>query len=60
MQRSVFYFTAKSLYVFRVPSTHTSSAVHKSVTTATGTSHMINAATSLQRDHVTWHPKHAE
>ena len=31
---------------------HTSSAVHKTVTTASGTDHIFCAATSLQRAHV--------
>jgi len=47
--RSLIYFTAKSLYMFRV-SQHPSSGVLKTVTTASGTGHNIGTATSLQRD----------
>ena len=45
---SLIYFTAKSLYMFRV-SPHPSSGVLKTVTAASGTSHNIGTATSLQR-----------
>jgi len=41
-------FTAKSLYMFRVPQ-HPSSGILKTVTTASGTVHNTGAATSLQR-----------
>ena len=34
--------------------THTSSGVHKTVNTASGTGHIFRAATSLQRGHVSW------
>jgi len=42
-----YLFTAKSLYMFRV-SQHPSSGVLKTVTTASGTGHIIGTATSLQ------------
>ena len=45
---SLIYFTAKSLYMFRV-SQHPSSGVLKTVTAAPGTGHNIGKATSLQR-----------
>ena len=47
---SLVYFTAKSLYMFRV-SPHPSSGVLKTVTATSGTGHNIGAATrtSLQR-----------
>ena len=45
---NLIYFTAKSLYMFRV-SQHPSSGVLKTVTAATGTGHNIGTATSLQR-----------
>ena len=47
-QLAVYLFTARSLYMFRV-SSHPSSGVHKTVTTASGTGHIIGAATSFQR-----------
>ena len=43
------YFTAKSLYMFRV-SQHPSSGLLKTVTAASGTGHNIGKATSHQRD----------
>jgi len=42
------YFTAKSLYMFRV-SQHPSLVVLKTVTAASGTGHNTGTATSLQR-----------
>ena len=42
------YFTAKSLYMFRV-SQHPASAVQKTVTAASGTGHNTGTVTSLQR-----------
>ena len=45
------YFTAKSLYMFRV-SEHPSSGVLKTVTAASGTYHNIGTATSLQLGHI--------
>ena len=51
-QLAVYLFTAKSLYMFRV-SLHPSSGVHKTVNTASGTGHIIGAATSFQRG-LTW------
>jgi len=70
---SLIYFTAKSLYMFRV-SQHPSLGVLKTVTTASGTGHNNAAATSLQRgligtavtvfsipdDGCGGHPKHVE
>ena len=50
-QLAVYLFTAKSLYMFRV-SSHPSSGVHKTVTTASGTGHIIGVATAIQRGHV--------
>ena len=47
-QLAVYLFTARSLYTFRV-SSHPSSGVHKTVTTASGTGNIIGAATSFQR-----------
>ena len=44
---SLIYFTAKSLYMFRV-SQHPSSGVITTVTAASGTGHNIGTATSLQ------------
>ena len=44
---SLIYFTAKSLYLFRV-SQHQSSGVLETVTAASGTGHNIGTATSLQ------------
>ena len=41
-------FTAKLLYIFRVPS-HPSSGVHKTVTAASGTGHSVRATTFFQR-----------
>ena len=46
--RSPSYFTAKSLYMFRV-SPQPSSGLPKTVTAASGTGHNIGAATSQQR-----------
>jgi len=43
------YFTAKSLYMFRV-SQNPSSRVLKTVTAASGTGHNTDTATALQRD----------
>jgi hypothetical protein len=43
-----YFFTAKSLYMFRV-SQHPSSGVLKTVTAASGTGHDTGTATSLQR-----------
>ena len=43
-----YLFTANSLYMFRV-STHPSSGVLKTVTTASGIGHNIGTATSFQR-----------
>ena len=43
------YFSAKSLYMFRV-SQHPSSGVLKTVTATSGTGHNTGTATSLQRD----------
>ena len=51
MQSNLFYFTAKSLYMFRV-SQHPSSEVLKTVTAASGTGHNIGPATSFQRGQV--------
>jgi len=48
---SLIYFTAKSLYMFRV-SQHPSSGALKAVTAASGTGHNIGTATSLQRGQV--------
>ena len=45
---SLIYFTAESLYMFRV-SPHPSSGVLKTVTSASGKGHNIGTATSLQR-----------
>ena len=45
---SLIYFTAKSLYMFRV-SQHPSSGALKTVTAAPGTGHNIGPATSFQR-----------
>ena len=45
---SLIYFTAKSLYMFRV-SQHPSSGVLETVTAASGTGHNIGTATSLKR-----------
>ena len=44
-------FTERSLYVFWVLS-RPSSGVHETVTTASGTSYIIGAVTSFQRDQV--------
>jgi len=44
---SPIYFTAKSLYMFRV-SPHPSSGGLKTVTAASGTGHYIDTATSFQ------------
>ena len=48
---SLIYFTAKSLYMFRV-SLHPSPGVLKTVTVASGTGHNIGTATSLQRGQI--------
>ena len=48
---SLIYFTAKSLYMFRVTQ-HPSSGVLKTVTAASGTGHNIGTATSFQRGEV--------
>ena len=56
MQSKLFYFTGKSLYMFRV-SLHPSSGVLKTVTAASGTGHNIGPATSFPRGQVdlaTW------
>ena len=45
---SLIYFTAESLYMFRV-SQHPSSGVLKTVTAASGTGHNTGTASSLQR-----------
>ena len=45
---SIYLFTAKSLYMFRV-SQHPSSGVLKTVTATSGTDHNTGTATSLQR-----------
>ena len=51
---SLIYFTAKSLYMFRV-SQHPSSGVLKTVTALSCTGHNIGTATSLIRGQVgTW------
>ena len=47
---SLIYFTAKSLYMFRV-SPHPSSGVLKTVPAASGTGHHIGTTTFLQRGH---------
>ena len=57
--RSLIYFTAKSLYMFRV-SQHPSSGVLKTVTAASGTGHNIGTATSPQRDQVRTWPRWGE
>jgi len=46
-----YLFTAKSLYMFRVPQ-HPSSGVLKTVTPASGTGHNTGTATSLQRGQI--------
>jgi len=46
-QFEVYLFTARSLYMFQVSSLP-SSGVHKTVTTASGTGHIIGAATSFR------------
>ena len=43
-----YLFTAKSLYMFRVPQ-HPSSGILKTVTAASGTGHYTGRTTSLQR-----------
>ena len=53
-QLAVYLFTARSLYIFWV-SSHPSSGVHKTVTTASGTGHIISVATAFQHGQVlTW------
>jgi len=47
-QLAVYLFIARSLNMFRV-STRPSSGVHKTVTIASGTGHIIGASTSFQR-----------
>ena len=54
-QLALHLFTARSLYMFRV-SSHPSLGVHKTVTTASGTGHIIGAATLFQRDQVGQRP----
>ena len=49
--RTLIYFTAKSLYMFRALK-HPSSGVIKTVTAASGTGHNIGIATYLQRGQV--------
>ena len=49
-QLAVYLFTASSLYMFQV-SSHPSSGVHKTGTTASDTGHIIGAAVSFQRGH---------
>ena len=49
-QLAVYLFTARSLYMFPV-SSHPSSGVRKTVTTASGTGHIVGAATSFQHGH---------
>jgi len=44
----IYLFTAKSLYMFRVPQ-HPSSGVIKTVTATFGTGHVTGIAISLQR-----------
>jgi len=41
-QLAVYLFTARSHYMFRV-SSHTSSGVHKTINTVSGTGHIIGA-----------------
>ena len=48
---SLIYFTAKSLYMFRVTQ-HPSSGVLKTVTAASGTGHNIGTATYFQRGQI--------
>jgi len=48
---SLVYFTANSLYMFRM-SPYPSSGVLKSVAAACGTGHNIGTATSLQRGQI--------
>jgi hypothetical protein len=48
---SLIYFTANSLYIFRV-SQHPSSGVLETVTAASGTGHNIGTVTSLQRGQI--------
>ena len=50
-QLAVYLFTARSLYMLRVLS-HPSTGVHKTVTTAFSTGHIIGAAISFQRGQV--------
>ena len=47
-QLAAYLFTARSLYMFQV-SSYPSSGVQKTETTASGTSHIIGAATPVQR-----------
>jgi len=56
---SLIYFTAKSLYMFRV-SQHPLSGVLKTVAAASSTVNNIGTATSLQRDVCSGHPKYVE
>jgi hypothetical protein len=51
-QLAVYLFTARSLYVYRV-SSHPSSGVHKTVTTASGTGH-INGSVTKSGQVQTW------
>jgi len=46
-QSAVYLFTARSLYMFRV-SSHPSSGVHKTVTTASVTGHINGTATAFK------------
>jgi len=48
---SLIYFTAESLYMFRV-SQHPSSGVLETVTAASGTGHNIGTAASLQHGQI--------
>ena len=47
MQQWAVYFFSASLYMFRV-SSHPSSGVHKTVTTASGTGRIIGVATATE------------
>ena len=50
-QLAVYLFTERSLYILRV-SSHPPSGVHKTVTAASGTGHIIGATTSFKRGQV--------
>jgi hypothetical protein len=56
---SLIYFTAKSLYMFRVTQ-HPSSGVLETVTAASGKGHNIGPATSFQRGQVPTWPRRKE